>query len=663
MRPYRISIATQDWRPVWSDSQWPEVNGPRRLISVHAGHIVPRRIDDDVDLQLLEDEPDRYFHNLSLDRGKSSGRPRELWSRGYDIVTGDVAEAEYQDLERSVLDWPENAAEKLTRLLARAPYDHSTRSFISDHITLWQQRFSERTAPLAFAELIHIERLVSEERDPFGYRPGDVPMSYLDSRIKDFRDRINTVFGEGGDTGLLRLWDVAWVSSMIASGVDRRALTLLDEEVTALYGQRKAVSTEMDEVAIGIQDINNQIEDALFQAQNRQDILRKEWKRKQDELKDLWNATTTIPFVFTAFGAAYPAAAPALMVASQTLTTGAQLVYQHNTGQNIDLVTVAKTTAEVDAEHREYTKLLREMHKQWEKSEENFDNAWSHITGKKKDKTSLDAYLKAVQAYGKTAQTLYEKLKPPGYQATIEIAEFEEDDDEFQLLLQKVERLRSDEAEFHARFAEQSRALESVSADILQRAVLRNELLTLDLQNDRDRERYARLSAVARHLLLANVARRAAELRRTFLYLTGADLGLPDQILFFADDQVARSGQDLKSSDSSEVQKVLELEHDNAKRAYETFLAELRERRKDYEDQFGVRTPQSILFSTTYAGNSGDNGDDHIGMQFLDALNQRLAALVRTSDPDMLARRAPIRIPFERRLRHLWNRLFYWGRS
>jgi hypothetical protein len=646
LTPFRF--ITQDWQ-LWPERMaWPRsADGPRRLLSIHVESIVPANLDDAVNHQLLHTEPLRYLHNKTLDHGRSSGYPPEVWQRGYDYRGGNTGLMSYHDLLARRLLWPDHSLAKLERLFARGPYQKEIRAFTERRVQEFSKLLEGRELPAAGVRQLNLLRRIADGVDAFGYGPYDVPMTAMESLLDNTGSRLKVLFGDEGTGGLVAAWDRVQIAALSGGEVDQDALSALDAEVGTLEAEQRAIVRAIGERQRRLSELADTVDAALAIANNREVELRAEFDAKQAELERLGKVPGQIKLVAVGFSAVFPAAAPVLMPASEALTTGASLVYAHNSGDEVDLALAAKTLQEVHQEHNGYRMQLEELQQSWNHVATSFDKASEYLSGNGDDKSSVKNFGDAAASYGKLADALYNSLRPAGRQDTIQLPDFAATDDGLKMRLAEVEKLRAEEATVRGEVANLERRYNEVGGRLLELAAARRELLALDLQNDEARGRQRELALFIRNRLLADLGRDFALLRRGTWYVTGRMPDIPDELLWFADDRQAASGLVQDPSESGALEASLRQERTELVAYASSFIELVRTQLVDFNTRFGWRPPVAIMFSASVGGNTGNSAYDQANREFLVTINRVLAELAATDDDATDLRRVAIRIPFE----------------
>ena len=138
-------FATQGWQ-LTEPPHWPVGDGPKRMLRLKLGEIVPAEVESDASKAQLKQDPLRWLHNRTADQGFDSGTPKELWSAGYDITIGDAGAAAYDDLFANSLLWPDMVAGKVLRLRSRGAFDAGVDAFLRAKIAELLPRFDTRSS-------------------------------------------------------------------------------------------------------------------------------------------------------------------------------------------------------------------------------------------------------------------------------------------------------------------------------------------------------------------------------------------------------------------------------------------------------------------------------------------------------------------------------------
>ena len=648
-KPTPFAFMTQDWKPIWSEATWPTASGRKRTLSVHARAIVPRREEAAVDLHLLEEEPVRYLHNKTLDVGRSSGRPKDIWSKSYDLRLGAAGSEEYAALLRKELLWPDHSTAKLERLFARSPYDPTVRAFVSKMLAEIRIRIAARWSKATEARLARLETSLINNLDTFGYGPHDVPMQNLSARLQGFERLLSEALGNDDGDGLIAIWDQLRVTSLTGGAVDSKTIDRLDRDTGTLKQELDQVAARIALDVRNLEQNANKVEMTLLRTHERQKSLEAEWNRKQEQLKQIGEATQAVRFVGVGVSIVFPAAAPVVMAGSQAITTAGELVYQHNSGKDVTLATAAKTIEEVNKEFSEYKEKMKGMRSAWQKSEENFSNAWDEVRGKGSGKGGLSAYVKAVGEYTRAASEVFTLMKAAGTRETLKLPDFAANDEEIKSHIASLEKLRSEEAVLRGDLADLQARHQTLAAGVLEREAVRRELLALDLRNDEARRRLAILGSYVRTTTLGELARAATVLRRGMFYVTGKLPEIADSLLWYADDRQAMADVQMEPKPVDELEAALRNDRRELRAAYKAFAVLVGNSLQHFKTRLGWRPPVPIVFSASAGAKESVNTQDQPRREFLSTVNTVLETMTETNDPDTDLSRFAIRIPFEPR--------------
>ena len=193
-----------------------------------------------------------------------------------------------------------------------------------------------------------------------------------------------------------------------------------------------------------------EIEAALTRAAQRQEILRTKWAEQQRDANDarsIGEIRALVPVVAVAVSVLFPAAAPYAIGASQALSTTADLAIASKTGGGpLSFQGVYKTFAEVQAEHAKYQERAKKLSAAWQEVGVEADGAWDYLTGTA-DRKELTEFTDKAKAFSQLAREFQASLPKPGQPSTIELAEFEKQDEVLTAILAEISRLREQESE------------------------------------------------------------------------------------------------------------------------------------------------------------------------------------------------------------------------
>ncbi len=531
-----LEFTTRDW----IGNEWPTHDGPHRRVIVRCDQVVPSQQTSEIDLNNLKERPARFIHNLSVDRSRS--KPKH-WMEMYDVIIGTEEQGQntYDKHFFQSLVWPNYTAYKLGNLLAFGPYDKGVRTFVNNLTKHFSSRFAIRMDQQAFLKIKQINNAILSETDLRGFSNHDVSLISLPVLLERFERSVNSLVNNQ-EKGISE-WDGIIVQSLRGSVSNSPAIQSLKlktkEKESQINKLRNNIKTNIEKIA----GINAQIDSQLQIVDQRRSILYQKTQEKSKQLRDadrIDEAVAVTQGLAVLIGTVYPAAAPAAMYVSQGLSVAGRLSAQHNRGGSITFTNILTTFAEVKKVHDAHKKRIESLRKAWNGDtkakkgtgkniglEKAAKGAIEHIkSGFKKDQNSLKTFSESAKIFTDVVKEIQDNLTPPGQEISINLTEFEQQDQRLQSALAEIVHLRNIEANLLSENAKYNDLHNSLSGEI---AVVIGDIDTLSklvIDNPQERAKLLSVALWHREQSLDKLRSDAAMLLRSYRYFTGMNLEL-----------------------------------------------------------------------------------------------------------------------------------------
>jgi hypothetical protein len=608
-------------------------SGVSRSLHVSASTVSVPQGDTLLTSEALANDPRRFFFNMSNDRGAAVGQP---WEPGYANVR--VGREGRENWERAVateMRWPLHAAEALLDLYAADPFNPVVRLYIEANITALMPLFLTRADPRATLALRHLQQLIRWDRDLFGLGRFAVPMVSLQRAIDRFSLSLDEVFGPVdvslGSRGLLAWWDEQIVGTLTV-GAERATRDAMIAEIERLLqsvgDDRAALEAAMSASEGRQEQLEQEIqvaEDAV-EARRMALVAGEERRRRSLEQNQAWFRAANLVVSTAASALGTPAA-------GAVVSTVLSAVEADSMGRQFDVVDAIGTYAEMRALNEQRSQQFAELHGRWSGVREGTKRGvdllasgrWSEareVLG-----ASHEGMLDIVDAVRAHANDL--RVRPITALDANELAALDADDGIQQDNLVRLGAAHGQLQRERVSWIAMLEEAERLDRKLVEKAAALGELRTLDLTNDAAQLKLRELAAGVRAELLLDLARDVAWLRRSYQYVTGRPLSLPQAILGYADrfafrpsvlqlDAVEGLGVDA-SPDG--VRERMRSEREQAAATYRTLLVQLRRQfeaaRSDAVLANVVTRTFGTLASTGWAANANERA-------FLAAINEDL---------------------------------------
>ncbi len=645
-------FTTQGW-VLNAQPQWPAAGAPKRTLRIKVRTVVAPAGASEAALAQLKDDPLRWFHNKTADRGFDSGLPKQLWSAGYDIAVGDQAGSIYDGLFGATLVWPDLAVAKLSRLHARAPFDLVVGAFVRAKIDELMPRLSRRASQQATATLNEIKEQMALRIDPFGYGPNEVPMTGLSAQLKAFQKSLDETFGTDKKAGTLDFWDDVKLSALTAGKAadPAKQVSQLDKILRAQSADRAAAAQR---IAANAAKLLKMIEDGqakIAEAVTIDQTLLAQYTEEKDQALTFGRIVDDLIVDDTTIGIGRPAAAPYSLV----WTPNAAKPFAFYGDKDGALPPGAPSDLrEIAGRYRSYAALIADFDAAWKAVEPHLAPALGHLSGKQKNDAELAAFKTSMATVYQKAEALRAGLQNGPAEFTLGLNDYTPVDPEQQKkwtgLLQQAEATMATAGELQAMVLADTRRVRALDADLEWLSAVRDELLALkSLPREDAVQRQVLLSSLMGARLLGNVARSASMLRTGFYYVTGRRIDLPDQARYPADDVLHARGVDRRRPelyDPAQVMLALDADRAELKQYYEGFAGGLAEQAGAFVDKRPAVPPSVEFFRAAYEEDQTHNLEpSFLRTRFLDALNRSIAAQIAQGRAGAGFAEQPILVP------------------
>ncbi len=538
-----------------------------------------------------------------------------------------LSDADYlMQMGRSV--WPEATVLKLQRFHGRDPYSPEMQAFIGAWVARLAPVFALQASGVAEAAAIRLQNCIDRQTDLHGLRKTDVPMTALNQQIAGFERALVRQFGEDGKTGLAAAWDELALRASRSGAVDSVAIALtnadiagLDAEMALIEAEAERLGLSLDKLEDDIAALNSRIE--LQETFVKQTIVAKTFQNPNHGIAIGVKALAVVGSI------AFPAAAPTLMVVSGIVSA----IDAVNRSDG-DLAEKAFSVADVIQAHVAITEESRKLRSSWSEARQGFPAAKAYVTSKS---GASEAEAKAFADWKKSLGELQANGKAlfEGLTRMAPAAKIVFDDDLIQndptmvSLVQERNLLVEQQAADLGRMAVTLGRSNELAGEILQRTAQLAALQALDLTNDQENIRLRQLADWARVDAAEKLSRQAVLLRRSVDYSTSARIDVPEDILYFAEGDLAEQAT-FAIGDITTHEGQLQARRQERFLAYSAILDEARQAHDTSRALSGWNIGVPITYSAHISDNSGQVGHQEGKRAFIRALNQRLADAIRT---------------------------------
>lgn len=575
-------------------------SGAGRSLSVSVSTVSAPQGDPLLTSEALDNDPRRFFFNMSYDRFAAGSQP---WESGYaNVRVGREGRANWEQAVATEMRWPLHAAEALLDLYAADPFNPVVRDYIEAKMSVLASLFLTRGDPRASLALQHLQQLIRWDRDVFGLGRFAVPMVSLQRTIDQFSLSLDQVFGpvDGGvgSGGLLAWWDERIVGTLMV-GAERAARDAMVAEVERQLGTVGADRAGLETAMRASEGRQEQLEQEIQMAEHAVEARRKaleageERRLRSREQTEAWFRAANLTISTAASALGTPAA-------GAVVSTVLSAVEAESMGRRFDVVDAIDTFESMRALNEQRSKQFAELRGRWSDVREGTrrgvdlvaSGRW--IEAREMLGASHDGMRGIVDAVRAHADDL--RVRPITALDAAALAALDDGDaiqqDNLVRLGNAHRELERERISWIAMLEEADR----LDRQLVEKAAALGELRTLDLTNDAAQLKLRELAAGVRAELLLDLARDVAWLRRSFEYVTGYPLTLPEAIAGYADrfairpsvlqlDAVEGLGVDA-SPDGARERMRWEREHAAAN--YRTLLVQLRR-------QFEVARSNAVL--------------------------------------------------------------------
>ena len=647
-------FTTQGWQ-LTQPPQWPAADGPKRMIRLKVGEILPGESESDAAKAQLQQDPVRWLHNHTADQGFDSGLPKETWSAGYDITIGEAGAAAYDELFKNSLLWPDMVAAKLLRLRSRSVFDAGIDAFLRAKIAELLPRFDTRTARQSAATMRRILRQIDDQVDPFGGRAFDVPMADLAQRVAAFGKALDETFGTEKKAGALQLWDEARTSSITTNRPANTAKQIeqIDRALRNTAAARDAAGQNLARNSGRLLKLVQDIQAKITEVNTLDGELRAEYDSRKTAAESYGGAVGSLSSVPVPVSFGFLSAAPAALGNSKIVATGPGFYYGAKDGSwPMD---VPGSLADVSERYAAYAAALGDLTTAWTAAESHFGAAIGDLTGKQRNAEELAAHAAAMATLQETGTRLANLVKFGPAELKLRLDSFdllgpEKNEKRFSIIAQ-AEGLAAGGASLASAIQTDLARLSALDADLVELGALRADISGLkSLPAVEAVQRQAMIDATMRGMLLADIARQATQLRKGFFYVTGEWPDLAEDVQHFADDAVTGARFDRRRAALFDPD-VMDQALADSRAQFAAYYRAFADRRAKQLADFAAKKPAVPvveLFRASYVDDSGrDLEAAHLRRQFLNAVNRALAAQVQLGRDGAGFAARPILIPIQ----------------
>lgn len=640
-----FDFSTQDWSRSTDQPPWPETDtsrGGTRVIVVRAGTVVPSRWSSDVERSLLVEEPERYLHNLSQDRGRSAGFD---WTIGYDVVVGPSGEASYEHLLETSLRWPDYTLQKLRRVYALDPYDAGMQEFIGSQVRQLAERMPASSALSTLVGLSRLSDLTELGQDLHGFKQDDVFMRDMKVQLDELANRLNMTLGPPGslDTGLLSALDSQILASLETGAINEDAVSQLratgrsaQSNLRSIEEQLAGVETDLALVSEAMSGLEDLVDQRLAQ-------LIEEWQRKVDATKRTGEILEVLSLTSVAVSAVYPPAAPIALSINQSLETASALVCEDFKG-DLSPTDALGFIEEARTRRKGYEAKLAESQSAFEQGNRSFNVLWDNVSQGEVEGLghNLGEFYRDSQRYTAAMSQLYDQINRPKCTDSLEIPTFS-DNAEILRLQHELSTLKAKASDYLNQMVSLMEEQRQVQSELLGNQLRLTELQALDLRNEADRVRSQELAYELRGELLSSLYSSAARLRRSFQYLGGGLRSLPAGIATLPDnyDPQLLPADELQDYESSRLAVALAENRSKVASLFWGFQQSLVESLSALSISHRGGTPDADRFTAQALDPFAPGWNP----EFIESLNDSISFVLRGSD---VRTSSTVQIPYRR---------------
>lgn len=441
--------------------------------------------------------------------------------------------------------WPSYFSAKASKWFSRSSYDKEFNERLKLVITnelLLLGKWSSLT-PSANAE--RIIRLIDLGLDNDGNSQETVPRVGIQYQIDVLKEKLSN--SEKYFTALRRLIVDAYDNDKaIESNAEK--LRVVRSQLESFSADANTHMRMMDKLLTEAIQLEQEIQSRENLLGQRHDVhmrRKRDAEEKAEDLKKLGFAKTVL-----VLGAAMvPATSPVAMGVATGAAVTADLVYQHNTGNQVSVESVLQTVESVKELSAKYREKLTEAKSQWDgvrKDWKNLQSSFSKERGSKTQSQIDESRKNAATSLKGSAATFFETMKE--WQQTMQsiprpttlsIDQIESDDEEFKALAVELGRLRGVQAEINGKIQEENKALQTLREDELKHRSMESDLMAVRPRNDIEVARWKASALSLWQAYMASLYRDAVLLRRAFFFETGEFPGMDQEALFFPDETIA----------------------------------------------------------------------------------------------------------------------------
>lgn len=585
----------------------------------------------------LIDQADRawtFIRNISLNRRINRDPDRAGGSPTVTLLQEN--RSYYQTMGNAY--WPEATVMKLQRLFSRAPYEEQMHSFVLQKLKELEPVFNAVRGGIAETSALKLAQAISDDRDIFGLRESEVPMTPLGPRIQRFNQRLDALYGANGE---LKLWDSVATQASVSGAINTEAFNDITAKSRELEQQLAEIDVEAQKMNSQLSSIESEITtlNAELAAQEnyvKQQIEAEQFRNPNDGVAQGVRALAVVGSI------AFPAAAPFLAVASGLVSL--QHALATNEGDDLSKVTDVISVVQNHVAIVEQSQALRS---QWDAARSNFSAAKQYASNRQAmtegDKERFTQFKASLEGMKKSASKLYEILiaNTPTAELVFDDQRIENDPEIIRIVARRNNRVLA-QTQAMERLAAALSRYEDVSTTVLQQGALLAEVQTLNLTNDRERLRLLQLADIVRRDAVASLATEATLLRRAVRYFTGRNLDIPPDVLLFPEG-LASEVQSFAAANSPQTDEAFAKVRSLEAAHYRTILRAAESARQAAIDREGWNIEVPIPFTAHISDNTTNRDETRRAkMLFISSLNRLIADAIRAG-----GRSGSIPIPLE----------------
>ncbi|MGF1451337.1 MAG: hypothetical protein ACFB21_04580 [Opitutales bacterium] len=527
--------ATQDW----NGDRWPEQG---RQFELFAREILLPENADTIHRNILRDRPLRFAYNLTGDRGMA---PYESWERSY---SAEFKGYVYSDAVIHHSEWPRFSLRLTEEVLNAAPYDQSVRAWALSRITEMNSLKQLRNRQEERFRWRELTTRLREGTDSFGRTQYDIPSISLRDLKGMLDERVDNFFGEDG---LLVAIDQAVATSLSGPTLDREAIDEVDSQITQLNDQLRSLDTNIGEVQIELQILQQSLADQASSLSGLFSSLQASFEALEKRQRDAARIKKSVQVI--QLGAAIAATGGVAGAGTlMTLSGGAELLgtvaTQNTLGEPITLEDLMQAYADGTRNFETHRNSIDKLVRLWEGPENNAtaserndgesddnlglrqiaDRAYDRVLqhGFSMRDREIVAFLEKSEEAKQQVIALIQSLETTPFQQ-IQLNDYYAQNDELQELLGSIDETRRREGEYLEQLVILYERREECLGDLVELMIQKDALTAFVPDNPIRRARLLETSLWYRERLIAQLERQIADALRAYEYRAGQPFDRP----------------------------------------------------------------------------------------------------------------------------------------